>query len=97
MVRPEAIAVEVVYLLAEEQIVISLEVPRGSTVQDVIDLSGLPERFPGIAAAGAPVGIYGRITARDASVSDGDRVEIYRPLTADAKQARRRRAARSRT
>lgn len=97
MARPDAeLTVEVVYALAEEQIVIALTVPAGSTVQDAIDLSGIGERFPRIAEAGAPVGIYGRVTPRDARVSDGDRVEIYRPLAADAKQARRRRAARPR-
>lgn len=83
--------VEVVYALADEQIVVRLALPEGATAADAVERSGLPARFPEI-AAGAKLGIYGRIAAADTRLADGDRVEIYRPLIADPKQARRRRA-----
>ncbi len=85
--------VEVAYARPSEQTVIALSVPRGTTVQDAIALSGLAARYPEVAAQGASVGIHGRVVPRDTVLNDGDRVEIYRPLVADPKAARRRRAA----
>ena len=84
--------VEVVYALAHEQVSVVLSLPAGSTAADAVHRSGLVGRFPEIARA--PFGVYGRVVAGDAPLCDGDRVEIYRPLMADPKQARRRRAAR---
>lgn len=89
-----AIAVEVAYALPSEQTVIALTVPHGTTVHDAIALSGLAGRYPEVAAPDASVGIHGRVVPRDTVLNDGDRVEIYRPLVADPKSARRRRAAR---
>jgi putative ubiquitin-RnfH superfamily antitoxin RatB of RatAB toxin-antitoxin module len=92
MAREETISIEVVYALSAEQVVVCLSVPVGSTVRHAVEVSGLTVRFP--ECAHAPVGIYGRVVDRDALLRDGDRVEIYRKLVADPKQARRRRAAR---
>ena len=90
------IAVEVVYAPPDERVSISLAVPWGTTAREAIILSGLPARRPEIDAAASKVGIFGRVVANDTVLGDGDRVEIYRPLVADPKQARRRRAARDR-
>jgi uncharacterized protein len=83
--------VEVAYALPDEQVVVTLALPAGSTAADALERSGLRTRFPEIAAT-AKLGIHGRIVAGDTTLAAGDRVEIYRPLIADPKQARRRRA-----
>ena len=93
MAVEEVIAVELVYALQDAQEVVALSVPAGTTVREAIGLSGFAARYPQIDAEGAPVGIHGRIVAQGAKLRDGDRVEIYRPLEADPKQARRRRAS----
>lgn len=95
MGRERGLAIEVVHALPQEQIVIALTVPAGTSVRDAIHLSGLDVRIPGFDFEKARFGIYGRLVAADAVVCEGDRVEIYRPLIADAKQARRRRAERN--
>ena len=96
MAAEEVISVELVYALQDAQEVIALSVAPGTTVREAIRLSGLSGRYPQIDAEDAPVGIHGRIVAHNAKLQDGDRVEIYRPLKADPKQARRRRASPSR-
>jgi uncharacterized protein len=85
------LAVEVVYARADEQMLVSLEVAPGTTVAKAIERSGLAARYD---ITDASVGIFGRRVERDTLLHDGDRVEIYRPLVADVKEARRRRAAR---
>ena len=94
MAADDRICVEVVYALPHEQAVIGLTMSLGATVDDAIELSGLLERFR--EARGLPAGIHGRIVAGGTLLQDGDRVEIYRPLTVDAKQARRGRARKAR-
>jgi putative ubiquitin-RnfH superfamily antitoxin RatB of RatAB toxin-antitoxin module len=69
---------------------LKLEVPDGSTVREAIDHSGLLPQFPEIDLATQEVGIFGKIVKLDARVSDGDRVEIYRPITADPETVERR-------
>jgi putative ubiquitin-RnfH superfamily antitoxin RatB of RatAB toxin-antitoxin module len=92
--RAERIRVEVVYALADVQTVIEVDLPCSATVGQAIAASRIADRHPKIDAAAAAVGIFGRQTSLDAAVGDGDRVEIYRPLTVDAKTARRLRARR---
>jgi len=77
---------------AEEQRIVSLYVPSGATVESVIRASGLLDLLPQMDLANLPVGIYGERVALTHCVEEGDRVEIYRPLVADPKEARRRRA-----
>ncbi len=84
--------VEVVFALPDRQELIALEIEEGATVGDVIERSQIAQRFPEHDLAAAPVGIWGRIVARDEHVGDGDRVEIYRPLHKDPRTARRERA-----
>jgi len=86
------IRVEVVYALPGEQPLVALVLPEGTIVQQAIERSGLLSRFPDIDPARAKVGIFGRVTPADTELRDGDRVEIYRPLQADPKDARRTRA-----
>lgn len=86
------ISVEVVFAEPDKQRLIELEVEEGATVADVLDASGIYARFESANLAERPVGIWGKIVARDAVVRDGDRVELYRPLEMDPREARRLRA-----
>ncbi len=83
------IAVEVVYALPEQQTVIAVTVPEGCTVQTAICQSGILQRFPSIDLAQNSVGIFGHCVALTEFVKAGDRIEIYRPLRLDPKEARR--------
>jgi uncharacterized protein len=69
---------------------LKLEVPDGSTVREAIDHSGLLAQFPEIDLGVQEVGIFGKVVKLDSRVSDGDRVEIYRPITADPEAVERR-------
>jgi putative ubiquitin-RnfH superfamily antitoxin RatB of RatAB toxin-antitoxin module len=84
------IEVEVVYALSRREQSIRLIVPEGATVREVLEQSGLLPQVRG------KVGIFGKVVSPNKAVADGDRIEIYRPLPADPKEARRRRAARRR-
>ncbi len=86
--------VEVVFALHGEQVLLALEMEEGATVRQAVERSGILRRFPGISLARGRVGIHGRVARLDAPLHDGDRVEIYRPLRADPKDARRRRVER---
>ena len=88
--------VEVVYGSPESQCLISLAVPKGSDVANVLDRSGLIERY-NIDLDVNKVGIYGQIVKLDHLVNEGDRVEIYRSLQADPKEVRRRLAREGKT
>jgi hypothetical protein len=87
------IKVEVVYGLAEEQALLSLDVPNGSKVKEVILASNILELFPEIDLDKVKVGLFGKLTKMDQAVRARDRIEIYRPLIADPKEVRKRRAA----
>ncbi len=93
MPAERTIPVEVVYALPAQAHRVSLQVPAGTSLQEAVRLSGLLERFPGIQLCAGHVGIYGRPCSPERILRAGDRVELYRPLTQDAKQARRTRAA----
>ena len=86
--------VEVVYVTPTRQEIIEVSVRPGATVEQVIRASDLLARFPEIDLTRQRVGIFGVIARLQDAVHDGDRVEIYRPLVADPKEARRKRAAR---
>ncbi|HSC93903.1 MAG TPA: RnfH family protein [Burkholderiales bacterium] len=89
------IRVEVAYALRDRQVLLTRELEEGCTVEQAIRRSGILEAFPEIDVARARVGIFGREVSLDAQLRDGDRVEIYRPLIADPKDARRQRARRA--
>ncbi len=88
----ETIHVSVVYALPDEVFQRSMLLPDGATVADAIRSSGVLARFPEIESGDVPAGIYSRRVQADQRLRDGDRVEVYRPLECDPKQARRRRA-----
>lgn len=88
------IRVEVVYALPGRQTLLEAELDAGTTVARAIVQSGILERHPEIDLERNAVGIFGRVVRPDAVLRDRDRVEIYRPLPADPKEARRRRAKR---
>ena len=96
MIAPKRLRVhvEVVYAHTDRQVLLTVEVPADATIEQAIRASGILARCPDIDLASNAVGIFGaRVTLQDA-VHPGDRIEIYRPLRVDPKEARRRRAAR---
>ncbi|MBI3574626.1 MAG: RnfH family protein [Gammaproteobacteria bacterium] len=84
--------VEVAYATPARQEVLEVCVRPGTTVEQVIRASGLLARFPEIDLTRQRVGIFGETARLQDAVHNGDRVEIYRPLVADPKEARRARA-----
>ena len=92
MDNTEKYFVEVVYALPEEQVLISLDVDQGTTVEQAVKLSGILERFSDIDLTTNKLGIFGKATKAAQELRDKDRVEIYRPLIADPKESRRKRA-----
>lgn len=86
------LTVEVVYALPAVQRLKQIAVPPGTTVQQAIERSGILRDFPEIDLTKNKVGVFGKLTRLDAPLKDRDRVEIYRPLIADPKEMRRRRA-----
>lgn len=88
----QCIRVEVVYALTERQVLVPIDLEAGCDVKSAIEISGLLKLFPEIDLARNRVGIFGAVYGLDQKLNDGDRVEIYRPLLHDPKEARRRRA-----
>ena len=86
------IAVEVAYALPDKQVILATELPEGQTVEEAILASGILKRFDNIDLKKNKVGIFGKSTKLDHVLQDGDRVEVYRPITCDPKEVRRQRA-----
>lgn len=87
------IEIEVAYGLPDKQVLLSLPVPLGSSIEECIKLSGITRYFPQIIISEAKVGIFSRPENLSTKVKAGDRIEIYRPLIADPKEMRKLRAA----
>ncbi len=85
--------VEVAYALADKQSLISIEVENVSTLKEAIEASGILETFEQIDLTKDRVGIFAKFATLDTVLREKDRVEIYRPLVADPKKARKERAA----
>ena len=92
MPEQQTISVEVAYAKPDKQTIISLQVKPGTTLLEAIKLSGMLEQFPEIDLAQAKVGIFSKISPPETVLREKDRVEIYRPLIADPKESRRKRA-----
>jgi len=90
---PDKIMIEVSYALPKKQIIIPVLVSKGISVKEAIELSGVLKKFEEINLDSNQVGIFGKLTTLDKALRDRDRIEIYRPLIADPKEIRRKRAA----
>jgi putative ubiquitin-RnfH superfamily antitoxin RatB of RatAB toxin-antitoxin module len=90
------IRVEVVYALPEAQTIVEVELAQGARVADALDASHSQDRLAGVSLAGCRIGIWGAPAMPETELRDRDRVEIYRELIADSKQARRQRAGQQR-
>jgi putative ubiquitin-RnfH superfamily antitoxin RatB of RatAB toxin-antitoxin module len=89
----DRLPVEIVLATPERQVLLALEVDAGSNVADVIARSCIGSQFPELDVDEMPVGIWGTPVSRDRPVGPGDRVELYRPLEIDPREARRQRAS----
>ncbi|HEX7972150.1 MAG TPA: RnfH family protein [Thiobacillus sp.] len=92
MSAANTIRVEVIYALSGQQPLLRANVAEGATVEEAIRASGVLEVFPEIDLGKNKVGIFSKLVKLDETVRDQDRVEIYRPLIADPKEVRRKRA-----
>jgi putative ubiquitin-RnfH superfamily antitoxin RatB of RatAB toxin-antitoxin module len=90
---PEMITIEIAYATPEQQAIVVLSLPENSTVETAINHSGLLTRFPALELTA--VGIFGKLCDLNQLLKAGDRVEIYRALHNDPKEARRQRAAKN--
>lgn len=84
--------IQVVYAQPDAVWQVDVQLPPGATVQAALDASGYAQQFPDHAGKLPVVGIYGQRCNMDRVLVDGDRIEIYRPLTFDPMESRRRRA-----
>jgi len=85
--------VEVAYGNASQQIVLAIKVPVGASLAQAIQLSGILKHFPEIDLSRNPIGVFSIRQDLQTLVKAGDRIEIYRPLQVDPKQARMLRGA----
>ncbi len=92
-INTKKMRIEVAYAKPSEQVILTLDIADGSTIEAAIIESGILQRFPEIDLANNRVGIFGRLCKLDQTIKAGDRVEIYRPLIVDPKEMRRTRAA----
>lgn len=99
----KTIPVEVAYALPERQCIVAMQVPEGTTALEAVMRSGICNEFPQIDPHNDAMGIFskplngkGRPLPADYQLQSGDRVEIYRPLQIDPKQARLQRARKER-
>ncbi len=87
------IRVDVVFALAQQQELVHIELPEGATARQAVERSGLLQKYPDINLDGQnKLGIYAKLAKPDTVLRDRDRVEIYRPLIADPKAVRKKRA-----
>ena len=93
----EPIMIEVIYALPHEQALHQLTVPIGTTAGQVVELLRIKEILSGVDLSHNKIGIFGKLVRPETVLRNRDRVEIYRPLTIDPKEARRRRAQDAKT
>jgi len=86
------LSIEIIYALPQRQELVRLTLPEGSTAQQAIEASGLLQKYGEIDLKKNKIGIFGKLSRLDAVLRDRDRVEIYRPLIADPKEVRKKRA-----
>lgn len=86
------IRVQICYARPEAQTLQEVVVPHDATVRAAIEKSGVLRDWPEIDLTCLRVGVYGKLKTLDTALRDHDRIEIYRPLIADPKESRRKRA-----
>ena len=86
------ITIEVAYANPKKQIIITFQAPKNISVKEAIALSGIEKKFNEIDLTKNKLGIFGKITSLETKLKDKDRIEIYRPLIADPKEIRRKKA-----
>jgi len=91
-VSDNKIKVEVAFARPDGQLILAVDVPAEATVEEIVKLSGIMEKFPEIDLAVNKVGVFGKLTKLTNTLREGDRIEIYRKLIADPKEVRRKRA-----
>ncbi|MDB5797836.1 MAG: RnfH family protein [Paucimonas sp.] len=89
------VEVEVCFARPDSVFLRTVTVSAGTTLLGAIEASGLPQAVPGLNLQDCKLGVYGKTKPAQALVRSGDRIEIYRPLLADPKDARRRRAVKA--
>lgn len=89
--------IEIAYATPEKQLIVVVDVDEGTTLLDAALSSGIDAEFEGLDIRNSPMGLFGRKIAKPELelVRAGDRIELYRPLTIDPKQARLNRAAKN--
>lgn len=86
------ISVEIVFALPTKATTLTVEVAQGTTAEQAVIQSGIIEKCPEIDPTALTLGVWNRTVKAQYELKDGDRIEIYRPLIADPKDARRKRA-----
>lgn len=86
------LTIEVAYAMPDKQCILTLEVASQTTIEMAIKQSGILTKFPSLHMGTIQVGVFGKRRQLLDVVQDGDRIEIYRPLTIDPKDARRAKA-----
>jgi putative ubiquitin-RnfH superfamily antitoxin RatB of RatAB toxin-antitoxin module len=97
MLREREITVELAYGTTEQQVLLTLQVPAGTTVGQAIEQSTLQALFGNEDLSGYPTGVWGKLVARERELIQGDRIELYRPLAINPRDARRVLAAAGKT
>jgi putative ubiquitin-RnfH superfamily antitoxin RatB of RatAB toxin-antitoxin module len=86
------ISVQVCYARPDRQLLRELKIAEGATLRAAVEQSGILAQFPDIDIEHCRVGVFGKLKTLDTVLRDHDRVELYRPLIADPKESRRKRA-----
>ena len=97
MAAADPFTVEVICALPDRAVIKSYRVSSPASVADALALAAADPDFSGIEVIGSAVGVFGTAVSRDRILRPGDRVELYRGLAADPKEARRERVQRART
>ena len=94
MVNDKSINIEVAYATPARQLILPLQVDESCTMLEAVKQSGISKAFPEIDMENLSLGIFGKAekAPENKVLKEGDRIEIYRPLVADPKEARKRRA-----
>ncbi len=93
----QKISIEVACATPDKQRLIKLEVPQGTSAREAIVLSGIEKEFPQLDIPNSAIGVFGEVVKEDHPLKQDDRVEVYRPLINDPREARRSLAARGST